>query len=67
MKILELKQMETLRGGDLLDGACAVLGFTEAGIAVRYLVGESLVIPGWGLALLAVGTLACVGRGFKLW
>ena len=56
--------MEVFRGGDTLDGACAVLGFTAAGIAARVAL---LTIPLWGEAVFAAGTVACLGRRIKLW
>ena len=56
--------MEEIQGGDTLDGACAVLGFTAAGIAAR---ATLLAIPLWGEAVFAAGTIACLGRGIKLW
>ena len=56
---LSLQEMQMVEGGNLADGACAVLGLTDVGLAVRFLVGASLAIPGWGLTLLAVGTVAC--------
>ncbi len=46
-------------GGNVVDGACAVLGITDVGLAIRFLVGASVAIPGWGLTLLALGTVAC--------
>ena len=59
MKTLNFEQMETIEGGNILDGACAIFGLTDAGIAMRFLVGASLAIPGWGLAVLAIGTIGC--------
>lgn len=67
MKKLELNQMENLEGGDLLDGACAVVGLTDAGIAVRFLIGNPVTLTPWGAGLLAGATIACVGRSFNLW
>ncbi|ATA70345.1 hypothetical protein [Capnocytophaga sputigena] len=64
MKKLEIKQMEKIQGGDTLDGACAVFGFTAAGIAAR---ATLLAIPLWGEAVFAAGTVACLGRRIKLW
>lgn len=51
--------MEVVVGGYIVDGACAVLGLRDLGIAARFLVGASLAIQGWGLTLLALGTVAC--------
>ena len=64
MKKLEIKQMEEIQGGDTLDGACAVFGFTAAGIAAR---ATLLAIPLWGEAVFAGAAVACLGRGMKLW
>jgi len=55
---LSLQEMEMTEGGNVVDGACAVLGITDVGLAVRFLVGASVAIPGWGLTLLALGTVA---------
>lgn len=59
MKKLSFERMEVVNGGGFMDGACAVLGLTDVGIAVRFVIGASIAIPGWGLTLLAVGTIAC--------
>jgi hypothetical protein len=64
MKKLEMNQMETLEGGNFADGACAVLGFAGAGAGVGALVG-TLVITGWGAAVLAVGGAACLA--YSIW
>jgi hypothetical protein len=60
MKELNLNQMEKVAGGNFIDGACAVFGLSTAGIAARVLIGASLAIPGWGQAVLAVGTIGCL-------
>ena len=59
MKKIEINQMEEVKGGNILDGACTLLGLTGGGIAVRFLIGATMAIPGWGLAVLAVGTIGC--------
>jgi hypothetical protein len=59
MKELSLEKMESLHGGGFMSGACAVFGLADMGVAAYALVGASLAIPGWGLAVLAGGTLAC--------
>ena len=56
---LSLQEMELVEGGNIVDGACAVLGLSDVGIAVRFLAGASLPIPGWEPTLLALGTVAC--------
>ena len=59
MKELEFNQMETIQGGNVVDGACAVIGLTGAGLAARVLIGAALVIPVWGQVVLAVGVIGC--------
>lgn len=59
MKKLNLEQMEGTHGGNLLDGACAIFGLTAGSLAVRFLIGATLAIPGWGQVVLAVGTVGC--------
>lgn len=51
--------METVQGGNILDGACAIFGLTAGGLAVKFLIGATLAIPGWGQIVLAVGTVGC--------
>jgi len=60
MKKLSLEQMEVIEGGGFVDGACAVLGATDAGIALRSVIKGAAVrlIPGAG-QVLAVATVAC--------
>lgn len=67
MKTLELKQMEKVQGGDLLDGACAVIGITDAGLGVRFLLGRAIALTPAGAAILAVGSIACAGRALNLY
>jgi hypothetical protein len=59
MKKLSLEQASAVEGGGFVDGVCAVVGFTEAGIAVRALAGRAVAfaVPGVGPAL----TIAAVG------
>lgn len=57
--------MEKVEGGNLVAGACAVFGLADMGIAARVLIGASLSIPGWGIAVLAVGTIGC--GAYALW
>jgi hypothetical protein len=59
MKNLNFEEMEKINGGNLLDGACAIFGLTAGGLAVKFLVGATLAIPGWGQIVLAVGTVGC--------
>lgn len=64
MKKLEFGQMEDVQGGNILDGACAVLGITASGVAVRAAMARLgmtvfFAIPGWGQALLAAGIVGC--------
>ena len=66
-KKMNLDQMESMYGGDFLDGACAVLGASGAGLAVRAAIGATVAIPGWGQVALAAGAVACAGRGMDLW
>ena len=42
MKKLELHEMEKIEGGGFIGGACAVVGFTGAGLAVRLAVGMAI-------------------------
>jgi|GEM_PF-933334 len=73
MKKVDLKEMEILSGGDLLDGACAIIGFADlytatyatlAKLGVRIATAS---VSGWGLIALGVGTIACVGRQMELY
>lgn len=64
MKTLELNQMEVLERGNFMDGACAVLGLTGAGVGVAALYG-TVAMTGWGLGVLAIGGAACVA--YSLW
>lgn len=59
MKELDFNYIENLQGGNIIDGACAVLGLTDGAIAARFIIGAAVAIPGWGLAALAVGTIGC--------
>lgn len=54
MKSLNIEKMEATHGGGFIDGACAVVGFTDAALAVRVLVGAS-VNPVFGGALIVAG------------
>ena len=49
--------MEMSKGGGFVEGACAVIGFGGAGIAVRLLLGAA-INPVAG-AVFAVGGIAC--------
>jgi hypothetical protein len=57
MKTLKMEKMETTQGGGFIDGACAVIGFTDAAIGVRILVGAA-VNPVFGSALI-VASVGC--------
>jgi hypothetical protein len=57
MKKLELHEMENVQGDGFIDGACAVVGFTGGGLAVRALVGMA-VNPALGTAIDLAGA-AC--------
>jgi ABC-type proline/glycine betaine transport system substrate-binding protein len=64
MKTLELEQLENVHGGNIVDGACAVLGITASGVAVRAAMARLgmtvfFAIPGWGQAVLAAGIVGC--------
>lgn len=67
MKKLNLNQMENVQGGDFLDGACAVLAGVGGGMVVRAALGAAVAIPAWGQIALGVGTVACMGRAWRLW
>jgi len=57
MKELTFERMEMSKGGGFVEGACAVIGFGGAGIAVRLLLGAA-INPVAG-AVFAVGGIAC--------
>ena len=59
MKKLSVEQISNVEGGGFVDGVCAVVGFTEAGVAARALAGRAVAfaVPGLGTAL----TVAAIG------
>jgi hypothetical protein len=63
MKSLSIEKMELCEGGGFIDGACAVIGLTDAAIGVRILVGTA-VNPVLGTALI-VASVGCVV--YSLW
>jgi hypothetical protein len=67
MKNLDLNQMETVIGGDTLDGVCAVIGVTDAALGVRFLLSRVIAVTPIGATILAVGTIACAGRALDLY
>ncbi len=57
MKELSFERMAVVNGGGFVEGACAVIGFGGAGIAVRILLGAA-INPVAG-AIFAIGGIAC--------
>ena len=64
MKNLELTRMENLQAGGFVDGACAVIGLSASGLAVRSVAARAgasvfFAIPLWGQVALAAGVVGC--------
>ena len=67
MKELSLERMEDIQAGDALNAACGIGTTVGAALAIRALVGATVVVPVYGQIILGGLTVACAGRAFYLW
>lgn len=63
MKELSLENMEEVTGGGFINGACAVIGFGGAGLAVRAAIGMA-INPVAG-TIIGLAGVACFA--YSLW